>query len=89
MRSELIDNLLSKIMSANLWYTRVNVKALGGEISRLILKRVKGKPRFTKTLKGLGISRDLLYNYLNWVGRVPDEVIVKAYDTLTRQNSTR
>ena len=62
---------------------------VGGETSRLVLKQVKGKLRFTKALKVLGISRDLLYNYLNWVEKVRDEVIVKAYDTSTRLNSAR
>jgi len=44
-------------MPANPWYKRVNVTALGEEVRRLILERVKGKLGLEKTLRALGVAR--------------------------------
>jgi len=69
-------------MSANPWYSKVNVSALGDDARRLILERVKHKLRFTKTLEALGIAKGSLYNYLHGVRRVPDNIVYKALQYL-------
>jgi hypothetical protein len=46
-------------MPANHCYDMVNVSALGDDVRRLILKRVRHKPEFSKTLEALGIARTL------------------------------
>jgi len=48
-----------------------------GILVRLILERVKSKLGFNKTLEALGITRSSLYNYLNGVRRIPDNVDYK------------
>jgi intergrase/recombinase len=69
-------------MSASPWYTRVNAGALSDEARRLILERVKKKLGFEKTLRALGIARGSLYNYLQGIRRVPDNVVYKALQYL-------
>ena len=46
------------------WYERVNVKALGDDVRRKILERVKEKLGYNKTVEVLGISKGSLHNYL-------------------------
>ena len=46
-------------MPANHWYAMVNVSALGDDVRRLILERVRHKPGFNETLEALGIARTL------------------------------
>jgi hypothetical protein len=72
-------------MPADPWYTRVNASALGEEVLRLILERVKGKLGFEKTLRALGIVRGSLYNYLHGVRAVPDNVVYRALQYLEEQ----
>jgi len=72
-------------MPANPWYKRVNVTALGEEVRRLILERIKGKLGFEKTLRALGVARSSLYNYLRGVRTVPDNVVYKALQYLEEQ----
>jgi intergrase/recombinase len=69
-------------MSANHWYDRLNTSALGDDVRRLILERVKRKLGFTKALEALDISRGAMYNYLHGVRRVPDEVVYRALQHL-------
>ncbi|MEM0058840.1 MAG: hypothetical protein QXE10_00195 [Desulfurococcaceae archaeon] len=60
----------------------MNAGALSNEARRLILERVKGKLGFEKTLRALGIARGSLYNYLQGIRRVPDNVVYKALQYL-------
>ena len=69
-------------MSANHWYDRLNTSALGDDVRRLILERVKRKLGFTKALEALDISKGAMYNYLHGVRRVPDEVVYRALQHL-------
>jgi len=69
-------------MSANPWYTRVNISALGDDVRRLILERVKQRLGFTRALEALGISKGAMYNYLHGLRRVPDEVVYRALQHL-------
>jgi len=73
-----LDDLLGEIMTANPWYTRVNISALGDEARRAILLRVKEKLGFTKALEALGIAKSSLHNYLHGVRRIPDDIVEKA-----------
>ena len=73
-----MDDLLGEIMTANPWYTRVNISALGDEARRAILLRVKEKLGFTKALEALGIAKSSLHNYLHGVRRIPDDIVEKA-----------
>jgi len=65
-------------MTANPWYTRINVSVLSDEARRAILLRVKEKLGFTRTLEALDIAKGSLYNYLHGYRRIPDEVVEKA-----------
>jgi intergrase/recombinase len=71
--SELISGLTGPA-----WYDRVDVRGLSDDSRREILRRVKEKLGFNKTLEVLDISRGSLHNYLHGIRRVPDEVISKA-----------
>jgi len=71
--SELIGGLTGPA-----WYDRVDVRGLSDDSRREILRRVKEKLGFNKTLEVLDISRGSLHNYLHGIRRVPDEVISKA-----------
>jgi len=51
--------LLDEIMPANHCYDMVNVSALGDDVRRLILDRVRHKPGFSKTLEAFGIAGTL------------------------------
>ena len=72
-------------MPANPWYTRVNISALGDDVRRLILERVKRKLGFTRALEALGISRGSLHNYFHGVRRVPDDAVYRALQHLRRR----
>jgi intergrase/recombinase len=65
------------------WYERVNVKALGDDVRRKILERVKEKLGYNKTVEVLDISKGALHNYLHGIRKIPDEVIQKALQYLT------
>jgi len=71
--SELIGGLTDPA-----WYDRVDVRGLSDDSRREVLRRVKEKLGFNKTLEVLDISRGSLHNYLHGIRRVPDEVISKA-----------
>ena len=73
-----MDDLLGEIMTANPWYTRVNISALGDETRRAILSRVKEKLGFTKALEALGVAKSSLYNYLHGFRRIPDDIVERA-----------
>jgi len=60
------------------WYDRVDVRGLSDDSRREILRRVKDKLGFNKTVEVLDISKGSLHNYLNGIRRVPDEVVSKA-----------
>jgi hypothetical protein len=73
--------LMGDVSSAE-WFRRVNVKALGDEVGRKILERVKDKLGFTRALEALDISKGAMHNYLYGLRRVPDEVVYKALQYL-------
>jgi len=74
---EPISELMGCATGSTLWFTRIDVRGLSGNTRRLILERVKSKLGFNKTLEALGIARGSLYNYLNGVRRIPDNVVYK------------
>jgi len=65
-------------MTANPWYTRINISVLSDEARRAILLRVKEKLGFTKTLEAFDIAKGSLYNYLHGYRRIPDKVVEEA-----------
>jgi hypothetical protein len=65
------------------WFERVNVNALGDDVRRRILEKVREKLGYNKTAEVLDISKGALYNYLHGIRRIPDEVIQKALQYLT------
>ena len=65
------------------WFERVNVKALGDDVRRRILDKVRDKLGYNKTVEVLDISKGALHNYLHGIRRIPDEVIQKALQYLT------
>jgi len=64
------------------WIHKVNIKGLGDDVRREILRRVKDKLGFNKTVEILDISKGSLHNYLNGFRRIPDDVISKALQYL-------
>jgi hypothetical protein len=78
---------LGEIMTANPWYTRINISALGDELRRIILERVKRKLGFTKTLEVLGIAKGSLHNYLSGVRKISDNVVYRALQYLEEEGS--
>jgi hypothetical protein len=76
---------LSELSSDFKWYERVNVGALGDDVRRSILKAVKDKLGFTKTCEVPGIAKSSLHRYLAGERRVPDDVVRKALQHLTRE----
>jgi intergrase/recombinase len=65
------------------WFERVNVKALGDDVRRRIVEKVRDKLGYNKAVEVLDISKGALHNYLHGVRRVPDEVVQKALQYLT------
>jgi intergrase/recombinase len=74
--------VLTGDVSSAEWFRRVNVKALGDEVRRKILERVKDKLGFTRALEALDISKGAMHNYLHGLRRIPDEVVYKALQYL-------
>jgi intergrase/recombinase len=58
------------------------VRGLSDDVRREILRRVKEKLGFNKTVEILDISKGSLHNYLNGLRRIPDDVIFKALQYL-------
>jgi hypothetical protein len=80
------DDLRFYMESVNSWVVQqvlpcgsqgLTLGDLVGILVRLILERVKSELGFNKTLEALGITRGSLYNYLNGVRRIPDNVDYK------------
>jgi hypothetical protein len=69
---------MSKLNVGRPWFERVNVKALGDDVRRRILDKVKDKLGYNKAVEVLDISKGALHNYLHGIRRIPDEVIQKA-----------
>ncbi len=58
------------------------MRGLGDDVRREILRRVKDKLGFNKTVEILDIAKGSLHNYLNGLRRIPDDVISKALQYL-------
>jgi intergrase/recombinase len=58
------------------------VKGLSDDVRREILRRVKDKLGFNKTVEILDIAKGSLHNYLNALRKIPDDVISKALQYL-------
>jgi len=69
-------------MSANPWCAKINISALDDEARRTILLRVKSKLGFTRILEALGVSKGSLYNYVQGVRSVSDNVVLRALQYL-------
>jgi len=65
------------------WYEKINVKALGDDVRRKILEKIKEKLGYNKTVEVLDISKGALHNYLHGIRKIPDEVVKKALQYLT------
>jgi intergrase/recombinase len=74
---------MSELNVGRPWFERVNVKALGDDVRRRILDKVREKLGYNKTVEVLDISKGALHNYLHGIRRVPDEVVQKALQYLT------
>jgi len=74
---------MSELNVGRPWFDRVNVKALGDDVRRKILDKVRDKLGYNKTVEVLDISKGALHNYLHGIRRIPDEVIQKALQYLT------
>jgi hypothetical protein len=76
---------LSELASDFKWYERVNVSTLGDDVRRSILGVVKDRLGFTEACRALGIAKSSLHRYLSGERRVPNNVVRKALEFLTRE----
>jgi intergrase/recombinase len=74
---------VSELNTQKPWFEKVNVKALGDDVRRKIVEKVREKLGYNKTVEVLDISKGALHNYLHGIRRIPDEVIQKALQYLT------
>jgi hypothetical protein len=79
---ELIGECSLELQPASSWFAGVDVRGLSDDSRRAILRRVKDKLGFNRSLEVLGVARGSLYNYLHGVRRVPDEVVSRALRNL-------
>jgi len=77
-----MSKLTDELKVSSEWIHKVNIKGLGDDVRREILRRVKEKLGFNKTFEALDIARGSLHNYLNGLRRIPDDVISKALQYL-------
>jgi len=77
-----MSELTNELKVSSGWIHKVNVKGLSDDVRREILRRVKNKLGFNKTVEVLDISKGSLHNYLNGLRKIPDEVISKALQYL-------
>jgi len=77
-----MNKLMNDIKVSSEWIHKVNVRGLSDDVRREILRRVKEKLGFNKTVEILDISKGSLHNYLNGLRKIPDDVISKALQYL-------
>ena len=77
-----MNKLMNDIKVSSEWIHKVNIKGLSDDVRREILRRVKEKLGFNRTVEILDISKGSLHNYLNAFRRIPDDVISKALQYL-------
>jgi intergrase/recombinase len=77
-----MSELMGGINVSSGWIHKVNIKGLSDDVRREILRRVKEKLGFNKTVEILDISKGSLHNYLNGLRKIPDNVISKALQYL-------
>jgi len=77
-----MSELTNELKVSSEWIRKVNVRGLSDDVRREILRRVKDKLGFNKTVEILDISKGSLHNYLNGLRRIPDDVISKALQYL-------
>jgi len=77
-----MSELTNELKVSSEWIHKVNVRGLGDDVRREILRRVKDKLGFNKTVEILDIAKGSLHNYLNGLRRIPDDVISKALQYL-------
>jgi len=77
-----MSELTNELKVSSEWIHKVNVRGLSDDVRREILRRVKDKLGFNKTVEILDISKGSLHNYLNGLRRIPDDVISKALQYL-------
>jgi intergrase/recombinase len=77
-----MSKLTNELKVSSEWIHKVNVRGLSDDVRREILRRVKDKLGFNKTVEILDISKGSLHNYLNGLRRIPDDVISKALQYL-------
>jgi len=77
-----MSKLTNELKVSPEWIHKVNIKGLGDDVRREILRRVKDKLGFNKTVEVLDIAKGSLHNYLNGLRKIPDDVISKALQYL-------
>jgi intergrase/recombinase len=77
-----MSKLTNELKVSSEWIHKVNVRGLSDDVRREILRRVKDKLGFNKTVEILDISKGSLHNYLNGLRRIPDDVISKTLQYL-------
>jgi len=77
-----MSELTNELKVSSKWIHKVNVRGLSDDVRREILRRVKEKLGFNKTVEILDISKGSLHNYLNAFRRIPDDIISKALQYL-------
>jgi intergrase/recombinase len=77
-----MSKLTDELKVSSEWIHKVNIKGLGDDVRREILRRVKEKLGFNKTVEVLDIAKGSLHNYLNGLRKIPDDVISKALQYL-------
>jgi len=77
-----MSELTNELKVSSEWIHKVNVRGLSDDVRREILRRVKDKLGFNKTVEILDIAKGSLHNYLNGLRRIPDDVISKALQYL-------
>jgi len=66
------------------WFESVNVSALSEDTRRSILEAVKSKLGFSGACEALGIAKSSLHRYLSGERRIPEDVVRRALQHLTR-----
>jgi len=66
---------ISEFRAGGSWFDKVNVGALGDDVRRAILDRVRQKLCSVEAAKALGIAKSSLYRYLSGECRVPNDVV--------------
>jgi len=71
-------------ITSDRWFESVNVSALSDDARRSILEAVKNKLGFSGACEALGIAKSSLHRYLTGERKIPDDVVRRALQYLTK-----